>query len=94
MYNCKEYGHEICESQCIMSDKNGKCIHDGKCQPVVEQCKGCGRINDNGFCKAYINPKAIWEHKEKCPLATHLIERIENDKKKVNPIKKSKRKGR
>lgn len=88
MYTCTEKGN----IKCPMASKNGKCMYEGKCRPVVDQCKGCTRITEDGFCFAYIFPEIIWKHNKKCPLATHLVERIEEKKKKINPIKKSKRK--
>lgn len=59
---------------CNVRDKNGYCkLGVGNvCQPIVDQCEGCKRI-DNGYCSAYINPEAKWSYGKKCPLASHLI---------------------
>jgi len=81
--------------KCLLADKNGNCLYKNLCSEVIEKCKGCKNINkNNNKCKIYANPFKKWVNGT-CPMATHLIERIEDDKKKkVNPIKQSKRKGK
>jgi len=58
---------EICQQR----DANGYCKMGILCMEIVEECEGCSRI-DNGYCSAYINPKAKWSAGKQCPLASHL----------------------
>lgn len=84
----------VCETEnkkCLLANSFGNCLYENGCSDVVEECNGCSRILENNKCKAFSNPAARWKNGE-CPLATHLTEKIEETKKKVNPIKKSKRK--
>ena len=64
-----------------------------KKRPVVPECSGCFKIEDDGvFCSAYIDPAS--RHRFCiCPLKTTEIIEVEgkSNKKKVNPIKRSKR---
>ena len=57
-------------------------------QPIVEKCIGCAKI-DGETCSAYLFPAAKWRAGN-CPMATHLVTEVK-EKKKVNPIKHSKR---
>jgi len=56
--------------------------------PVVSECIGdetntCKRIEEGTqFCLAYINPTQRWKLGI-CPLATHVIKRIEGDQGKT-----------
>jgi len=72
---------------CNVRTKDGLCKLDAECRPVVEQCKNyedksCDRI-DSGFCSAYINPEVKWKVTKTCPLATHIITRVETKKGKI-----------
>lgn len=79
---------------------------------VVNECEGCTQIVDNGFCKGYVNPSAMWKDERWCPRCSTLVpahfdkkgieihwvpKHIAEEKgmtvKKLNPIKKSKRRG-
>ncbi len=79
---------------CNLRDNDGYCtLGIGYlCQPIVEQCEECKRI-DNGYCSAYINPKVKWSHGKKCPLASHLATIIVEDrsKKRIGQQKHGKR---
>jgi len=57
--------------------------------PIIERCRDCGR-HDGTYCTVYTIPKAKWRSGN-CPMATHLVVEQKKDKKKLNPIKKSKR---
>jgi len=62
-------------------------------EPIVEKCDGCARtemMNENIVCKAYINPSLKWRLGD-CGLATHIVKEENTKKKKINPIKASKR---
>lgn len=49
----------------------------------------CTRIDGGEVCAAYQKPRMKWRLGH-CPLATHIIT-VEEQKKKINPIKHSKR---
>ncbi len=76
-------------------------------EPIVKQCKEfeftgkdsnrkdvtmvsgpCKRIEGN-LCASYLSPESRWKLGH-CGLATHIIN-VEEQKKKINPIKQSKR---
>jgi hypothetical protein len=59
---------------------------------VKEMCDGCFKIED-GRCKCYADPSA-WARKGGCPMKTNRVIEVKNDGKKLNPIKRSKRRGR
>lgn len=89
-------------SECPFMSKCGCLVIDGKCLPIVEQCKGCSRViqyNGQTFCSSYTNPMQKWL-RGKCSLATHLEKVNNSSTKKINPLKaskmaaKSKKKGR
>ena len=58
-------------------------------QEIVEKCIGCVRV-DGEVCSVYLSPAAKWRN-QNCPMATNLIPEKVKEKKKVNPIKHSKR---
>jgi hypothetical protein len=63
-------------------------------EPVIDKCKengGCTRIKD-GVCAAYLYPDKKWKNGN-CNLADN-IETEKEKKKKINPIKYSKGRGR
>lgn len=64
-----------------------------KREQCIEQCNGCNKIysdeNIGNVCIAYVNPNALFRLGE-CALKSNKV--IEKDtKKKINPIKMSKR---
>lgn len=66
---------------------------DGRFQPIIEQCEGCGRIvesESSKFCRSYINPAAKWKLGI-CNFATHAKPEINVVKIRVNPLKAAKR---
>lgn len=59
---------------------------------IVEQCEGCGRINEfegHKYCNTYPQPASKWRLGI-CNFSTHVKVAATN-KGKVNPIKASKR---
>jgi len=57
-----------------------------------ERCNGCNKlveVDGEIKCKTYPNPAAIWR-RGGCALCS-TIERIKEEKKKINPLKASKR---
>jgi hypothetical protein len=66
---------------------------DGRFQPIIDKCEGCGRIVDieaTKFCKSYVNPAAKWKLGF-CNFATHAKPEISVVKIRVNPLKAAKR---
>jgi len=62
-------------------------------EPIVEKCGGCARtemMNEKEVCKAYIDPSLKWRLGD-CGLATHVVNEADTKKKKINPLKASKR---
>ncbi len=62
--------------------------------PAIELCDGCARteeINGTKFCLKYQVPSFHWEDKQICAFATHIERKQSDKKKKINPIKLSKR---
>jgi len=58
--------------------------------PVVPQCMGCNRIEEDGYCRVYANPIAQWRNKN-CNMSTHIEKEVKKDDFKLNPLKASKR---
>jgi len=65
---------------------------DIKKEPVTIFCGKCMRILQDGTCKIYEKP-SVWERMGGCPMQTDVIIEAVIVKKKINPIKKSKRRG-
>ncbi len=66
---------------------------DGRFQPVIEKCDGCGRVVEQEgeqFCKSYLNPAAKWKLGI-CNFATHAKPEITVTKVRINPLKAAKR---
>jgi hypothetical protein len=81
-------------TECIFMTKKGCTYNGGKCHPVVEQCQGCERIVEyptGHYCNSYSEPRLKWLNSS-CNFATHIKRaQINNDAKKLNPLKASKR---
>lgn len=80
---------------CLPADVEiGKTAKD---EPIIAKRVECKKVftMDDGtkVCMAYIDPSVYWD-KGNCPLASNIIDVIEEKRKMLNPIKKSKRKGR
>ena len=82
-------------TECAFMTKKGCSFNGGKCHPVVDQCKGCGRIgvfSAGEYCVACPDPSMKWASRD-CNLATHVVkEKIPQAAKAVDPLKASKRK--
>lgn len=68
-------------------------------EEIIDKCDGCSRVfiqeglfkfSLSSYCNAYLFPGAQWRFNRKCPLSTHLTRESE-EKKKLNPLKQSKR---
>ena len=66
---------------------------DGRFQPVIEKCEGCGRVVEQEevkYCKSYLHPAAKWKLGF-CNFATHAKPEIDIIKVRINPLKAAKR---
>lgn len=81
--------------ECAFMTNKGCSYNGGKCYPVVERCKGCGRVGvfpAGEFCLACPDPSLKWTSRD-CNLATHIVkEKSGEPLKMLNPLKASKRK--
>ena len=80
-------------SECSLMTKKGCGAMGGSCQPAVEACQGCGRIEEleaGLYCKSCPDPAAKWRG-GRCNLATHVTEEVKAASAKINPLKASKR---
>lgn len=78
---------------CTFMSKKGCTFIDGECKPAVDPCQGCDRTYESGddvYCMACPDPATKWRL-GLCNQATHVKEKVEVDKNKLNPIKASKR---
>ena len=65
----------------------------GSCKPIIESCEGCGKITEvdgTKYCLSYPDPQSRWVAGT-CNLATHIKRDVEQIKKKINPLKASKK---
>lgn len=68
-------------------------FNDGRFQPIIGKCEGCGRIveqDDVKYCKTYMYPGAKWKLGY-CNFATHAKPEINIVKVRINPLKAAKR---
>ena len=75
--------------------KKGGCIHApaNDCHEIVPQCEGCAHVFTLGakkYCKAHTEPAAKWKFGP-CNLGTHVVRKLGDVAKKVNPLKASKK---
>jgi hypothetical protein len=66
---------------------------DGRFQPIIDKCEGCGRIVEQEevqYCKSYLYPAAKWKL-GLCNFATHAKPEIDIIKVRINPLKAAKR---
>jgi hypothetical protein len=81
-------------TECIFMGKNGCNYNGGTCHPVVEECQGCDRAKEYAtgiYCDSYSEPQLKWLSGS-CNLATHVKKaQNNNDARKLNPLKASKR---
>jgi hypothetical protein len=66
---------------------------DGRFQPIIDKCEGCGRIVEHEgaqYCKSYLFPATKWKLGF-CNFATHAKPEINIVKVRINPLKAAKR---
>ncbi|MDY7031256.1 MAG: PxxKW family cysteine-rich protein [Thermodesulfobacteriota bacterium] len=78
---------------CVFMKKKGCSFNGGKCDPIVDSCEGCDRIEEypsGRFCRSCGSPVSKWS-KGKCNFATHIKRENGVKQNKLNPLKASKR---
>jgi hypothetical protein len=65
-------------------------------EPIIDKCEGCSRVLTGpepgpSVCRAFLVPASKWRSGN-CPMATHLRKDLVEDKKRMDPLKASKRK--
>jgi len=79
--------------ECVFMKADGCSFEGGTCSSIVEQCEGCAKVKDyesGKYCTAFPQPEAQWRLGS-CNMATHVQTESAESKKKINPIKASKR---
>ena len=61
---------------------------------IVDKCNGCDKVKENETCERFYDPSFHWEDDQICAFASHIKREVKKEKKKVNPLKASKRAGR
>lgn len=81
---------ELCliEKKCEQRTGSSMCKMRITCQPIVMQCTGCAR-SENDYCLVYASPSTMWRTAKVCPMATHVKSEAKSEKK-INPLKQSK----
>lgn len=78
---------------CFFMTKRGCTAPGGACSPTVERCNGCARaylVDGKTFCSEFPVPSAKWAIGT-CNLATHVQKDQQTERRRVNPLKASKK---
>lgn len=78
---------------CFLMKSDGCSFVGGSCKPIIEKCDGCKKVmdvDDKKYCLSYPDPESRWVSGT-CNLATHIKRDVEQIKKKINPLKASKK---
>jgi hypothetical protein len=76
------YVCDIPKKFCSAREENGTCKLKIRCEPVIEKCKGCEKV-ENNYCKTYIVPKNKWSVNKVCPVATHIETAEQKTKRRI-----------
>jgi hypothetical protein len=81
--------------ECAFMKKNGCSYNAGACLEIIEACKGCKRsveFSSGWYCGICPDPSKKWKL-SKCNVATHVSDDSSKNKakRKINPLKASKR---
>lgn len=79
--------------ECVFMTADGCSYEGGTCLAVDDKCLGCGRVKkyeEGNYCTSFLEPGEQWRFGN-CSMATHVQSAKAEVKKKVNPIKASKR---
>jgi hypothetical protein len=80
--------------ECTFATRSGCFFADGHCDPIIQLCEGCSRIEiwpDGKYCSSCPAPESKWT-RNICNMASHIEKEEEKAKKHVDPLKASKRK--
>ncbi|NPA25049.1 MAG: hypothetical protein GXO34_04395 [Deltaproteobacteria bacterium] len=80
-------------SECFLMKADGCSFIGGSCKPIIDKCEGCAKItevDDAKYCICYPDPESRWFNGT-CTMATHIKRDVEQIKKKINPLKASKK---
>lgn len=78
---------------CVFMTTKGCSFEGGTCLSIDEKCEGCAKTKDfeeGKFCSSFPAPLEQWRLGN-CSMATHVQAEKGGAKKKINPIKASKR---
>lgn len=78
---------------CLFMSSTGCAYNGGSCHPIVEQCQGCSHVITypaGQYCRTYSDPSVKWID-ARCNFATHNRIESREERKKLNPLKASKR---
>lgn len=91
----QKYAMMVQKMEDIMPETKMKILYQ---EEIIEKCEGCSKVlvqpgfwgfSTSKYCHAYLYPASKWRSGN-CPLASHL-EKGTDEKKKLNPLKQSKR---
>ena len=80
-------------NECFLMKASGCSFADGSCKPIIKKCEGCGKVSvvdEKSYCLSYPDPESRWLTGT-CTMATHIKRDVEQIKKKINPLKASKK---
>lgn len=80
-------------NECFLMKANGCSFADGSCKPIIDKCEGCAKVtvvDEKTYCLTYPDPASRWLTGT-CTMATHIKRDVEQIKKKINPLKASKK---
>ncbi|MBI2876635.1 MAG: hypothetical protein HYY20_07115 [Candidatus Tectomicrobia bacterium] len=78
---------------CLFMTNQGCGYNGGSCHSIVEQCEGCNNVITyvtGQYCRTYSDPPVKWID-TRCNFATHNRIEAREERKKLNPLKASKR---
>ena len=80
-------------NECFLMKASGCSFAGGSCKPIIDKCEGCAKItvvDEKSYCLCYPDPGNRW-FSGVCTMATHIKRDVEQIKKKINPLKASKK---
>lgn len=80
--------------ECLFASKDDCFFTDGHCDPIVQQCEGCLKIEvwpEGNYCSSCPAPQSKWI-RGYCNMASHIEKEDSKEIKHLDPLKASKRK--
>jgi len=80
-------------NECFLMKASGCSYEGGSCKAVIDKCDGCAKVTEydgEKFCLCFPDPANQWSNGT-CTMATHIKRDVEQIKKKINPLKASKK---